>query len=123
VEKCYFEKEEIEFLGLIISEKGIRMDPHKVKAITDWPTPTTKRELQQFLRFVKGFAKIAKLLTKLMGKTNWLWTELQQKAFQELKNEVMSEQVLCIPKPGRPFRMETDASNFAIAAILSQLCR
>jgi hypothetical protein len=82
-EKCYFEKEEIEFLGLIISEKGIRMDPHKVKAITDWPTPTTKRELQQFLgfvnfyrRFVKGFAKIAKPLTKLTGKTDWSWTEL-----------------------------------------------
>jgi hypothetical protein len=127
-EKCYFEKEEIEFLGLIISEKGIRMDPHKVKAITDWPTPTTKRELQQFLgfvnfyrRFVKGFAKIAKPLTKLTGKTDWLWTELQQKAFQELKNEVTSKQVLIIPKPGRPFRMETDASDFAIAAILSQL--
>jgi hypothetical protein len=127
-EKCYFEKEEIEFLGLIISEKGIRMDPHKVKAITDWPIPTTKRELQQFLgfvnfyrRFVKGFAKIAKPLTKLTGKTDWLWTELQQKAFQELKNEVTSKRVLIIPKPGRPFRMETDVSNFAITAILSQM--
>jgi hypothetical protein len=104
------------------------MDPHKVKAITDWPIPTTKRELQQFLgfvnfyrRFIKGFAKIAKPLTKLTGKTDWLWTELQQKAFQELKNEVTSERVLIIPKPGRPFRMETDASDFAIAAILSQL--
>jgi hypothetical protein len=127
-EKCYFEKEEIEFLGLIISEEGIRMDPHKVKAITDWPIPTTKRELQQFLgfvnfyrRFVKGFAKIAKPLTKLTGKTDWLWMELQQKAFQELKNEVTSERVLIIPKPGKPFRMETDASDFVIAAILSQL--
>jgi hypothetical protein len=102
------------------------MDPHKVKAITDWPTPTTKRELQQFLgfvnfyrRFVKGFAKIAKPLTKLTGKTDWLWTELQQKVFQELKNEVTSERVLIIPKPGRPFRMETDASDFAIAAIVT----
>jgi hypothetical protein len=54
-EKCYFEKEEIEFLGLIISKKGIRMDPHKVKAITDWPTPMTKRELQQFLRFINFY--------------------------------------------------------------------
>jgi hypothetical protein len=116
-EKCYFEKEEIKFLGLIISEKRIRMDPHQVKTITDWPTPTMKRELQQFL----GFAKIAKPLTKLMGKTDWLWTELQQKVFQELKDEVTSERVLIIPKPGRPFRMETDASDFAIAAILSQL--
>jgi hypothetical protein len=81
------------------------MDPHKVKAITDWPIPTTQRELQQFLgfvnfyrRFVKGFAKIAKPLTKLTGKTDWLWMELQQKAFQELKDEVTSERVLIIPK-------------------------
>ena len=87
-EKCYFDKEEIDFLGLIITEKGIRMDPNKVKAVTAWPTPTTKRELQQFLgfvnfyrRFVKGFAKIAKPLTKLTGKNEWLWTELQQRAF------------------------------------------
>jgi hypothetical protein len=88
-EKCYFEKEEIKFLGLIISEKGIRMDPHKVKAITDWPTPTTKRELQQFLgfvnfyrRFVKGFAKIAKPLTKLTGKTDWLWRSYNKRCFK-----------------------------------------
>ena len=126
-EKCYFDKEEIDFLGLIITEKGIRMDPNKVKAVTTWPTPTMKRELQQFLgfvnfyrRFVKGFAKIAKPLTKLTGKNEWFWTELQQRAFKELKQEITSEWTLIIPKPGKPFRMETDASDFAIAAILSQ---
>ena len=103
------------------------MDPNKVKAVTTWPTPTTKRELQQFLgfvnfyrRFVKGFAKIAKPLTKLTGKNEWLWTELQQKAFEELKDEITSERTLIIPKPGKPFRMETDASDFAIATILLQ---
>ena len=127
-EKCYFEKEEIDFLGLIISQKGIRMDPGKVKAVTDWPVPKTKRELQQFLgfvnfyrRFVKGFAGIAKPLTKLTGKDPWSWTQFQQEAFQRLKDEITSERILMIPKPGRPFRMETDASDFAIAAILSQL--
>ena len=125
-EKCYFDEEEIDFLGLIITEKGIRMDPNKVKAVTTWPTLTTKRELQQFLgfvnfyrRFVKGFAEIAKPLTKLTGKNEWFWTELQRKAFEELKNKITSERTLIIPKPGRPFRMEMDASDFAIAAILS----
>ena len=54
-EKCYFDKEEIDFLGLIITEKGIRMDPNKVKAVTTWPMPTTKRELQQFLGFINFY--------------------------------------------------------------------
>ena len=74
------------------------MDPHKVKAITKWLTPTTKRELQQFLRFVnfyrrfvKGFAKIAKPLTKLTGNNDWNWTEVQQTAFEELKKEITLE--------------------------------
>ena len=125
-EKCYFKKEEIEFLGLIITETGIRMDPHKVKAIQEWPTPKTKRKLQQFLGFINfyrrffGFAKIAKPLTKLTGNNNWNWTEIQQTAFEELKKEVTSERTLIIPQPGKPFRMEMDASNFAVAAILSQ---
>ena len=125
--KCYFDNEEINFLGLIITEKGIQMDPNKVKVVTTWPMPTTKRELQQFLgfinfyrRFVKGFAKIAKPLTKLTGKNEWFWTELQQTVFEELKQEITSERMLIILKPGKPFRMETDASDFAIAAILSQ---
>ena len=103
------------------------MDPHKVKAVRDWPTPKSKRELQQFLgfinfyqHFVQGFTKIAKPLTKLMGKNEWNWTELQQIAFKGLKKEITSERVLIIPQPNKPFRMETNASDFVIVAILSQ---
>ena len=65
-EKCWFSKKEIDFLGLIISEDSIKMDPGKVRAIKEWPIPTTKRELQQFLgfvnfyqQFVESYAKIA----------------------------------------------------------------
>ena len=103
------------------------MDPHKVKAIQEWPTPKMKRELQQFLgfinfyrRFIKGFAKIAKPLTKLTRNNDWSWTEIQQMAFKELKKEVTLERMLIILQPGKPFRMETDASDFTVAAILSQ---
>jgi hypothetical protein len=113
-EKCYFNKEEIDFLGLIISQKGIEMDLNKVKAIMEWPTLTMKRELQQFLgfvnfyrRFVKGFTKLEKPLTKLTGKVRWLWTQFQQEAFKALKNKIISKRVLIVPKPGRPFCMET----------------
>ena len=104
------------------------MDLNKVKAITEWPTLTMKRELQQFLgfdnfyqRFVKGFTKLEKPLTKLTGKVRWLWTQFQQEAFKALTNKIISKRVLIVPKPGRPFCMETDASDFAIGAILSQL--
>ena len=55
LEKCWFSRKEIEFLGLIISEDLIRMDPRKVQAIKEWLVPTTKRELQQFLRFVNFY--------------------------------------------------------------------
>ena len=86
-----------------------------------------ERELQQFLgfvnfywRFVKGFAKITKPLTKLTGNNEWNWTEIQQMAFEELKKEITSERTLIIPQPGKVFQMETDASDFAVAAILSQ---
>ena len=103
------------------------MDPHKVKAIQEWPTPKTKRELQQFLgfvnfyqRFIKGFAKIAKFLMRLTRNNDWNWTKIQQMAFEELKKEITSERMLIIPQPGKPFQMETDASDFAVAAILSQ---
>ena len=56
-----------------------------------------------------------------MGNEAWNWTQFQQEAFQKVKDEITSEWVLMIPKPGRPFRMETDASDFTITAILSQL--
>ena len=89
--------------------------------------PTSKRELQQFLGFVnfyqcfvQRFAKIAKPLTKLMGKNEWIWTELQQMAFEGLKKEITSERTLIIPQPNKPFQMETDALDFAIATILSK---
>ena len=63
-EKCYFDKEEIDFLGLIITEKGIQMDPNKVKVVTTWPTPTTKRELQQFLGFINFYRRFCKRICK-----------------------------------------------------------
>ena len=103
------------------------MDKGKVEAIRNWPEPKNKKELQQFLgfvnfyrRFVEGFAKIVKPLAKLTGKEQWEWTEDQQKAFKGLKAKISEEITLTIPNNEGQFRIEVDASDFAMGGILSQ---
>ncbi len=127
VEKCWFDQRTVKFLGLMISHDSIKMDKAKVRAILDWPRPKNKRELQQFLgfvnfyrRFVQGFVKIAKALTKLTGKEDWMWTGLQKEAFIGLKMRIGEEVVLAIPADEGKYRVETDGSDFAMGAVLSQ---
>ena len=74
-EKCEFYKTEIEFLGYIVTTEGLKMDPAKVKAVRDWPLPTTVKETQSFLgfanfyrRFIKGYSLMVKPLTDLTRK-------------------------------------------------------
>jgi transposase InsO family protein len=126
-EKCDFEKTEIEYLGLIISENRVRMDPIKVQGILDWPTPTCKQEVQSFLgfvnfyrRFIQGFGDIAKPLSILTGNVDWSWTSAQQSAFEELKSRVTCAPVLAIPTDDDPYRLEADSSGHALGAVLSQ---
>lgn len=126
-EKCEFEKESIEYLGMVISEGSVAMDPTKVAGIMDWPVPTKKREVQAFLgftnfyrRFIKDYGKIAKPLTSLTGNADWMWGVEQQLAFEKLKDTISSAPVLAIPTDHDPYRLECDASNFALGAVLSQ---
>ena len=128
-EKCEFERQEIEYLGLIISENKVAMDPVKVKGVTDWPVPRKVKEVQSFLgfvnfyrRFIKDFSHIARPLNMLMCKAvEWKWGDPQQKAFEALKHAVTSAPVLVFPSDKGKFRIEADASNFATGAVLSQL--
>jgi len=129
-EKCVFEAEKIEFLGLVISENRVEMDPIKVDGVRDWPAPKTVKQLQSFLgfinfyrRFIEGFAKIARPLNDLTKKNiQWNWEEKHQNAFNMLKDLVTSSPILIQPDVTRPFRLETDASDYAVGAVLSQLC-
>jgi hypothetical protein len=126
-EKCEFEQTKIEYLGLIISEGHVAMDPVKVKGILDWPAPTTKRELQAFLgfvnfyrHFIRGYGDLAKPLTSLTGNVDWSWEGLQQDAFEVIKQRISSAPVLAIPTDDDPYRVEADSSGKAIGAVLSQ---
>jgi RNase H-like domain found in reverse transcriptase len=117
----------VEYLRLIVENGQVQMDPVKTNAITDWPTPTTKKELQSFLgfmnfyrRFIKDFAKVAAPLNKLTGKTDWIWEEDQQWAFNTLKKIVTSDPILVLPNETSKFMLECDASDYATGAILSQ---
>ena len=127
--KCVWHAKEVEYLGVIVSQGSVRMDPKKVEAVTSWPTPNNKKRLQQFLgfvnfyrRFIKGFSTHAAPLHRLTGKTCfWEWTEEHQTAFDKLKSLVTDDVTLALPLDDAPFRVETDASLFASGGVLSQL--
>src|SRR5215469_6394837 len=127
-EKCTFEADEIEYLGILVGNGYIRMDPQKVEAVRNWKSPNKKRELQQFLgfcnffrRFIRGFSQVAKPLTRLTGNAEWEWTAAEEQAFQDLINRVTEDVVLLIPRDDCPFRIEADSSDYANGAVLSQL--
>ncbi|SJL05427.1 uncharacterized protein ARMOST_08794 [Armillaria ostoyae] len=126
-EKCEFEVLQTEYLGVIISEGQVRMDPVKLAGIAEWPTPTKKKELQSFLgftnfyqKFIKNYSKVVCALTQLTGNTEWTWGAAQNQAFQQLKKQMAEDVILAIPTPNGRFRVEADASNGAIGAVLSQ---
>ena len=129
LKKCEFFKSSVKFLGYNISADGISMCEDKVEAILNWPTPKSVKEIQQFLglanfyrRFISNFSKLVQPLTALTKKdTPFLWSKLHSDAFENLKRMFCSAPVLSIPDPYKPFVVETDASNFAIGAVLSQL--
>ena len=129
-EKCTFGVEKVEFLGLIVSENRVEMDPVKIDGVRNWPIPKNVKQLQSFLgfinfyrRFIEGFARIARPLNDLTKKgAVWTWGEKRQEAFETLKRRVTSAPILIQPDVTRPFKLETDASDYAVGAVLSQLC-
>jgi hypothetical protein len=101
--KCKFECTKVEYLGMLIRENHVSMDPAKVQAVTDWPTPWNLKDIKGFLgfanfyrRFIEGFAHIAQPLNDLTKKdVPWSWGQLQQEAFTKLKARFTSSPVLC----------------------------
>ena len=128
-EKCSFLKEKVKYLGHIVSKEGIAADPEKTATVKTWPTPTSTKEVQQFLglanyyrRFIKDFAQIAKPLHKLTERTSsFLWTTECQKSFEILRHLLSSPPILSYPDFTKPFILDTDTSNDGIGGVLSQL--
>jgi hypothetical protein len=127
-DKCEFFQKEVSFLGHVISGKGVSVQAHKVKAVQEWPVLTTKREVRQFLglvnwyrKFIADYSEIARPLTDLTHDNHpWSWGEKEQTAFDTLKQKLSTADVLAHPDPKRQWIIHTDASEFAIAGVLSQ---
>ena len=126
--KCEFEKERIEYLGMIVQEGRISMDPVKLGGIKDWLTPTSVKQVRSFLgfgnfyrRFIKNFANLARPLNDLLKKDiKFEWTTEHQNSFDTLKKRFTEEPVLMMPDQSRPFQIEADASKYATGAVLTQ---
>jgi hypothetical protein len=126
--KCEFFQSKISFLGHVISRDGLHMEPTKVKAVMDWPTPTCPFDIRSFLglaghyrKFVRHFSHICSPLTELLHKDKkWEWTAQQQQAFDQLKQAVSTAPVLALPDEHLPFVIRTDASGYALGAELLQ---
>jgi len=131
IDKCVFDAEEVPFLGFIVSGKALKMDSAKAKAIVNWPRPTNKKEVQQILglwnfyrRFIAGYAGIVSPITDLLrGPQKTIdWGKAQEAAFLKIVILFTSGKTLILRHydPNRPALVETNASDFAIAGILSQ---
>ena len=126
--KCHIFAEQVEFLGHIISTEGIATDPKKVEIVKEWKEPSNITEVRSFVglcsyyrRYIKGFASIVKPLNKLTEKKQkFVWTEDCQAAFETLKSKLTQAPILSFPNFDEPFILDTDASNTAIGAVLSQ---
>jgi len=127
-EKCQFHQREVEYLGMIVGNGKVRMDPVKVQGITQWPTPACVKDVRSFLgfcnfyrAFISDFSNIARPLNDLTCKNRqWNWSNKCEKAFTDLKKVCASEPVLKTPDWSKPFVMHTDASGYALGVVIAQ---
>ena len=126
--KCHFHKRSVEYLGIIVGKCKVKMDPVKVKALTDWPMPTNLKELQSFLGFgnyykdfIKKYSHITCPLHNLTRKAQpWIWETPQSDVFNKLKCLFTSYPILQNPDPTKRYIVDTDASQSTVGAIISQ---
>ena len=127
-EKCLFEQKRMDFLGVVLENGTIQMDPAKVQGVVDWPHPKSVRDVRAFLGFtgfycyfVPNYSIITRPLIDLTKKaTLFHWEARQETAFLTLKCHMCSKPVLRQPDYTQPFFLATDMSAYGVGAVLSQ---
>jgi hypothetical protein len=126
--KCEFWLKEISFLGHVVSNGGIVVDPGKVQDVLNWKPPTNVSEIRSFLglagyyrRFIEGFSKLAKPMTALLEKNaKYVWSDKCQTNFDELKKRLTTALVLILPDLSKNFSIYCDASRLGLGCVLMQ---
>ena len=118
------------FLGHVLTQEGIAVDPEKVKAVLGWKPPASVTDVRSFLgmagyyrRFIEGFSTIAKPMTQLLKKDKkFEWTDSCEKSFQELKRKLTTAPVLIVPDIHKNFEVYCDASRKGLGRQGSCVC-
>lgn len=133
--KCKLFREQVTYLGHVISHEGVATDPQKTAVVSEWPIPQTVKQVRAFLgfagyyrRFIHSFSKLAAPLHALLkgtatarqGNTRVNWAEACQDSFERLKEALICAPVLAYADFSRPFQLYTDASLDGLGAVLAQ---
>lgn len=128
-DKCMFFRNEIRYLGFMVNNEGVKIDPAKLAPVLDFPSPQNLRQLRRFLgfaswyrRFIPNLSTAAEPLTLLLrSKQQWKWESDQASAFKTIKETLTSAPVVACPDFSKPFTLQTDASGFGLGVVLTQI--
>nr|XP_022906843.1 uncharacterized protein LOC111418530 [Onthophagus taurus] len=128
-DKCKFCRESLKYLGYVVDKNGLQVDPEKVSAILEIPTPRKVKEVRRMLgvaswyrRFVPNFSTIIAPLSNLLRKNQkFIWSEACEKSWTQVKENLITAPVLSCPDFREEFSMQTDASDYGLGAVLSQV--